>query len=347
MPPWDKYAAHEKGPWQKYGQAPAETAPQPSEELRPADVFRVAPAKPEGIESWLGDLEKDVTEGGNRTFPGRVLGHMQGRGDEGYSGVNSGVSPGVAQIMGSPLTGAVHALQGAASSYHHPFTGPLKAIGGVGEAMTLPSIFAAGPVAREAEAAVPSAERAGRMFNTIENEAADIPVEMKETEPALEVFQKHVKTGGKNSPPIQMLRKRISPTMPRVPLPEAMQADLSGVPARTVNRSPIKFPEARDFYSNVTDVSKRPSVFKMAIESSREPKLRMEAGTVRNALNTDLTNAAETIGRGKDYTDALREYRQAKQLRKLRNGALLLGAGEAARRTGLLGNWIHRTALQQ
>lgn len=316
----------------------------PEKHMTPASVRM---ASPEGVEGWLGNLEKDVTQGGSRTLPGRMFGFLQGRGNEGYTGVNAGVSPEVARFMGSPLTGTVHALQGAASSYRHPLMGPLEALGGVGEALTIPSSFAGGPVAREAEAAIPSAERAGRMFQTIENEASQIPVEMKETSPALEKFQEHVKTGGKNAPPIQMLRKRISPTVPRVPLPEAMQADLSGIPARMVNRSPINFPEARDFYSNITDVTKRPSVFKMAIESSREPKLRMEAGGVKSALNTDLTNAAETIGRGKDYGNAMREYAQAKRLRKVRNGALLLGAGEAARRTGLLGNWIHRTALQQ
>ncbi len=63
-------------------------------------------------------------------------------------------------------------------------------------------------------------------------------------------------------------------------------------------------------------------------------------------MNADLTDAAEQVGRGEDYTGALKEYANNAKLRKLG----LIGAGlageELARRTGLLGTIANKVAGQ-
>src|SRR5258708_37570889 len=63
--------------------------------------------------SWGSDLENDLREGGGRTVVGRFLGRMQGRGEQGYSGLESGVNPAVANYVGSPELGAAHMISGA------------------------------------------------------------------------------------------------------------------------------------------------------------------------------------------------------------------------------------------
>src|SRR6185312_12213420 len=102
--------------------------------------------------------------------------------------------------------------------------------------------------------------------------------------------------------------------------------------------APINFPEARRFYTNITRVTRRPGFIRRAIESPMMPDLRRNAGDVREALNQDLTDAANRVGRGEDYTNAMNEYRNAARLRKVVRRAGFLAAGEAARRTGLLGS---------
>ena len=53
-----------------------------------------------GVVPWLEDAEEDLRHGGTRTALGRGLGFMQGRGDKGYNGLESGTSPEVADTMG-------------------------------------------------------------------------------------------------------------------------------------------------------------------------------------------------------------------------------------------------------
>jgi len=110
--------------------------------------------------------------------------------------------------------------------------------------------------------------------------------------------------------------------------------------------SPLKFPEARKFYSNLTEASRRPGFLRRAIESPSAPKQRYQLGGVRDAMNSDLTNALPS-DLSDQYTNALREYARAKTLGKITKGAALLGAGELARRTGLIGKIVHQGTLGQ
>lgn len=180
------------------------------------------------------------------------------------------------------------------------------------------------PGAEELFSRIPSQSRAAQTFNDIERQAADVPVTMDSTLPAMRKFRQTVETGGKNSPTLRLLNNRINPSTPRL-----IQA--------AEDRGPVMFPEARGFYSNLTKETAPPGFLRRAIESSRNPPFRFNAGQVREAMNQDLTDAAGTIGRGEDYANAMREYVNAARLRKVLKGAAILGGAELLRRTGIPG----------
>jgi hypothetical protein len=172
---------------------------------------------------------------------------------------------------------------------------------------------------------LPSASRAGKVFQDIREQAKDVPLNFEKTTPEMERFKELTQRGGRASKPFTQLSRRLDPEEPQ---------------------EPVNFPEGRDFYSNISDAAHQTPLQKI-MGRGMKPTMRRQAVNVRRAFNDDLTSAADQVGRGQDYTDAMKEYANAKRLEKIGKGAALLGAGEVARRTGLLGNWIHRTALQQ
>jgi len=292
---------------------------------REPDVMMAAPSR--GVGGFLQDAEDDLRQGGNRTIVGHLLGELQGRGNEGYTGLRAGVSPGVAEFMGSPELGTVKMARGAHDLVTgSPWRGAKELAGGALQAFEIPSLIAGPGVADAAMDAIPSAARAGRTLEDIRNAAHDVPVELKNTQPALERFEELTQRGGKRSKPFTQLYKRV------------VNAEPDQIP------NPFYFPEARDFYTNVTDAARQTPLQKI-MGRGMKPTMLRQATAVRSGLNQDLTNAAESVGRGEDYAKAMKEYAQAKKIQKWVRRGTLLGAGEAARRTGLLGNWIHRTAL--
>lgn len=439
--PWEKYASSPaSGPWEKYGATakPMNSAPQ-------------ATIGPTSEQPWLTQAEEDLREGGNQTLLGRTLGHLQGRGDKGYSGLESGVSPQTAEFMGSPELGTIHALQGEDETLHgHPLSGGWKTIKGIGEAATIPGLTMGGPEAEGAMNLIPSKSHAAGILNDIESAAENVPVYMENTKPALDDFSQYVNTGGKNARVMTKLGKRIEDIAPRpapepvpitqpgrllgagtedIPLneptyqpgtpskpitllnPERMGpkglpmpshetpmssysdifpdqlpsatsslrgeatpfAESKGLgqgeyigqipgerggmtePAGVLRRlktfdsappllpeapqygAPVNFPEARDFYTNISRATAKPGFLRRKIESPLNPSFRMNAGNVREALNSDLTDAANRIGRGPDYAGAMNEYRNAARLIKGLKVGGSIAAAEALHKSGLLG----------
>ena len=320
--PWDKPTAgppSQGNPWDRPASSSTPPAAQPS--------MGPAPPSQHPVQQWLSDLNSDVTEGGNRTLPGRILGHMQGRGDEGYSGLTTGGYPGASKILGSPLTGPIHAAQGVAETPDHPIMGPIHAAEGALETGTIPGMMMGGEGMEAGINAIPSRANASRIFADIEGAAKDVPVSMSKTQPALGDFQQSVATGGKNAPVMTKLAKRI---------------EAPGLPQAGIGPPPINFPEARDFYTNISRATAKPGFLRQAIENPAMPSFRMNAGNVREALNSDLTDAADTIGRGSDYSDAITEYRRAAQLNKVLKTAGKIGAGAAIGSAGMNGSPIIR-----
>lgn len=196
---------------------------------------------------------------------------------------------------------------------------PMETIeGGIGAAGAMGSI----PAMSDAIDAIPSTARAGRILQEIRNQGAEVPVTMTKTQEPLGRFEELTQAGGRRSKPFTQLYKRTQMT------------------------EPVNFPEARDFYTNMNDATHQTTLMKW-MGRGMKPQMRQAGLAAKHALNEDLTNAAEGMGRGEDYTNAMREYAKAKRLHRILKVGAGLAAGEAARRTGLLGNWIHRTALQQ
>lgn len=329
MAGWTTVPNPDTSAWKPVAQPPSASQPQPT--------MSATPPSEHPVQDWLHNVETDVTQGGNRTLPGRILGHMQGRGDEGYTGLNAGQGPTIGRFMGSPILGPIHAAQGIAETPQHPIMGPIHAGEGALETMTIPGLMMGGEGLEAAAEMLPSRARAAAKLSDIESAAKEVPVSMSATKPALGEFQQSVATGGKNAPVMTKLARRMEPPVPRSTMLGNMQSELNGVPTGAPEPTPINFPEARDYYSNISRATAKPGFLRSAIESPNMPAFRYNAGNVRAALNTDLTDAAGTIGRGDDYTGAMNEYRRAAQLNKAVKIGGGVAAGEALRRSGILG----------
>ena len=170
----------------------------------------------------------------------------------------------------------------------------------------------AGGLTHGAIDALPSTSRAGANLSAIEQKATNTPVNFNNTRPALQDFDQHVATGGKGAPVMTKLNDRIQPP-----------------------NAPVNFPEARQFYSNVSDVTKRPGFLRRAMEDSNEPRLRAAAGPVRAGMNADLTESLKPLNLDEDYNAALKEYAQGKMLKTGLKRAGIAGAGAAAGSMGL------------
>lgn len=172
---------------------------------------------------------------------------------------------------------------------------------------------------------VPSRAHASSVFRDIENQAKNLPVSMAKTTPAVGAFRDYVGTGGEPS----RVMSKLGPKVDEIP-----------------ENGPMMFPRARDFYSNLSTETAPPGILRRAFEPRGMPKMRANLGGVKGAMNSDLTNAADTIGRGDDYTNALKEYAQNARLRTLGKVGAATAAAEVARRTGLLGAIAHKVAGQ-
>lgn len=279
--PWEKYGKVESpGPWQKY-QTPAAstaTAPKPSATLRSAET---------GVGPWLEDVEHDIRGGGSRTVIGRGLGRLQGRGARGYSGLESGVSPETADFMGSVPLGMTKVAQGIVEIPKHPVRGVGKVIGGALQTATIPSAFAGGPIASKAVEAIPSAEYAGYLLQSVERDAGHLPVDLKRSADAILRVKELADRGGT--------------------MPQAIRKLLAR--ATEPGGKSLTFSEMRDFYSNITRLSAKE-------QQGLTPVVRRQLGITAAALKLDIGDAAQQAGRAADYYKGLKEYASAAKLQR-------------------------------
>lgn len=296
MDPMERDGISQVAPKKQPDFIPAEEAPDfiPAESpTAPTATLSAAPQS-----SWLDNLEHDAVQGGNRTMLGRIGGMMQGRGDKGFSGIESGIAPGAASIMGSPITGTIHAAQGISDIPSHPVKGTLKTLGGIAEAATLPGMMMAGPEATMGIESVPSRKYAGQIFNSLNEDLAAHPVPLSET---LKPLQRATEIGARGS------------TMPKA------VGDLL-----TRSQSPIEmtFPEARDYQGALSDLS-------MSDKLAMNGRMRGGVAQLGKGFYSDIKSAADSAGRGEDYETAMKEFRQASQLKDLLKNAGKIGIGVA------------------
>lgn len=254
-----------------------------AQQSAPAPTATLNTSQPD---SWLHQAENDFTQGGNRTILGRTLGTLQGRGDQGYTGIDSSVSKGAANLMGSPLRGLLHAGESAQSIPDHPVKGPLGVIGGLAESATIPSLMMGGPAAEAAIDAIPSTKHAGELFSSLEEALANHPVPLNQT---LNPLQRATELGARGG------------TLPKA---------ASDLLTRSQGIEPMNYPEIRDYQSNLSDLSRD-------AKGSMNGKMLGQIGKVNKGIYGDITSALEPVGLSDDYANAMKEFRQASQLKDM------------------------------
>lgn len=272
--------------------------PSPNESFKPT-VSIGAPTENSATQ-YFQHVGQDLSSGGTRTGIGRALGHLQGRGDSGYSGLNAGVSEGAGNFMGSPMLGIANALQGASSIPQHPIAGPLKILSGLLQAGTIPGMIMGGPGAAKALEAIPSAANAGNNLNTIASTVGKTAVPLgSESLEALQRLAELSENGGAGSVP-----------------PGVMQ-----LINRSQRISPMVYPEARDYVSNISTLS-------AAEKMASKPQVAAQVGELTSNLHGDIANA---IGQyGPNYLDAIKEYARAQQMKQALKTAGKVAAGTGA-----------------
>jgi hypothetical protein len=147
--------------------------------------------------------------------------------------------------------------------------------------------------------AIPSTTRAGANFESLNSDLANTPVPLNAT---LKPLQRITEIGERGST-----------------LPTAVSKLLQ----RSQGIADMTFPEARDFQSSLSDLS---ATDKMAMGGRVSGGLKQ----LSKALYTDIQDAAENAGRGDDYAQAMKEYRQASGLKDMAKSAgklAMKGAG--------------------
>lgn len=257
----------------------------PAQPITPGAILKAAP--PRTTEDWFGDAERDLRGGGRRTGVGRILGYMQGDGKRGYSGLEAGVGEGVADFMGSPELGTLQVAKGVSEIPSHPVRAVGNVIGGALKAATIPGMVMAGPEVEAIGGLVPSTEKAAKILGDVAEHANNVPVQMKQTWPALDEFLKYAKSGG---------------TQPKVITDLLARLD-------DLHKGPMTYEDARRFYTNISRLSDQEM-------STLNPNMRRLMGGVKEAFKKDIGDAAGQVNQDANYYRGLKEYAKAAKLEK-------------------------------
>lgn len=188
--------------------------------------------------------------------------------------------------------------------------------GAVAAEAAIPTALAVAPLAGEglykgAKAVLPSTERSGTALGQVRAAAGGVPIDMSGPgKTALELYT----------------QSQRGATLPKVVRDFVNRATKPGA-------EPITYAEAKDFQSNVSSLS---ADEKMA---SKPNTLRL-IGQLNSDLKASLEAAADTVGKGRQFADAMKEFHHAMQLKgftenmiKAAIGAAITGAGVAGVKT--------------
>ncbi len=170
--------------------------------------------------------------------------------------------------------------------------------------------------------ALPSAERAGQVFQAVKAAAGSVPIDTSGPgNVALRIAEMAQHGGGTNWGPAPVRQFIQYVTDPKKP---AMTYDV-----------------ARDFASNISRLSSKDL-------ASIPPSMQREIANLRVTLNQAVGEAAGRAGKGEEYASAMQEYARAMRLREALDDAIAgakryapyLAAGSVA---GGLGSYFGRT----
>lgn len=260
------------------------------------EVATIRSGEPKGFlesaQQWAENVGNDLKHGTDITGIGSVLKKM------GAHGVYNGNSQAVGDFMASLPLGLAKMAQGGVEIPQSGKTwqGTKDVVGGALQAATMPASFVApeapgaaaevgNRVAGAVKAALPSAERAGQLFGQIAQDANKIPVNLENAGDAalrLMDWQKKTQLG----PTLNKFLNRI--TNPKL--------------------GSLTYEEARDFYQLLG---------KMSVDETNRipPAVRRDLVQMTVGLKQDIGTAAETVGRGADYYEAMGQYAKAARLK--------------------------------
>jgi hypothetical protein len=162
--------------------------------------------------------------------------------------------------------------------------------GGIAESPIARSVGAVTGLAKDA---LPSAARAGAALQEVKSVAGSVPIDTaKAGNSALELYTQSQR--GATLPPAvnKLVRRMVQPDSP-----------------------PLTYEEAKDFQSNISNLSANE---KMNLKPNQVRLL----GQLNSDLKSSLADAADTVGKGQQFTDAMREYHQAMKLKGYSDAAI-------------------------
>jgi hypothetical protein len=318
--PWDKYAQPDASsappPWAKYGGASESVAgapeggpPQlpahpPAAFAAPSTQYNPGPGKggyPEAL--------RPVGNIGRTALNDFVSAPSQFKAAAQQSPKMS-IGDAVGDLVGGPAYRPVKSLiQSANQSYQEG--GPEKAATDTAGHLLSSTLAgeAAGGLVKGIDA-IPRTGRAAAKFDTLGAALKDQPVTLANTTPHLQRIAEIDATG---------------PSMP---------ATANKLLNRSQATFPMNYPEARLFQENLSN----PSVLeKQGIGGSMKGGIKQ----LKGGLFEDIKNAADTKGMGQDYADAMKEYRRAAILKDVaKNGGKI--AVPAAVGGGIAGHYLRK-----
>jgi hypothetical protein len=264
-----------------------------------------APAEPQGALSSFGEASGLTGLKNLVTHPGDTLSKIPG----GLIDEAGRVGSQLKEAWNTPNNEPMKAID--RTLYATPFVGgSLKKAdeqaeagnykGAVGTGLgILANVATLGAGAGAAADAVPSTARAGEIFESLNKDLAQHPVPLNATLKPLQRITEIGERGGTLPAAVNKLLQR--------------------------SQSPIEmtFPEARDYQSSLSDLS---ATDKMAMGGRVSGGLKQ----LSKALYSDIQDAADQAGRGDDYAQGMKEYRQGSGLKDSAKAAgklALKGAG--------------------
>ena len=303
--PWDNDPIDTSNPW--------DNDPVDSPAIKPKllglqDAKISASRRPnsflEAAEQWLGNAGDDIREGSDSTIVGKGLKAL------GAKGTSYGTPKAVGDYMASPIQGPLRVAKGMAQIPQGKVAdGAGNVVMGALDAVQIPGAFMGGSgvsaTANKIDAVIPSSQRAGENFQKVMRGAGTIPINTAE---AGDIALRAKEMGDRGA------------TVPKV-ISRFVKA------ATDPGATPITYEVGRDFASNAGRLSAQERM-------KANPAMSRQVAMLAKSLNTANEAAAEQAGLGEVYRAAMKEYRQAQQMKEaattVGKGALAAIGGGAA-----------------
>lgn len=179
---------------------------------------------------------------------------------------------------------------------------------GAGQALTALGTAGIAKAIPEIKGAIPSRVRAGAALQDVKAAAGSVPLDVSKVgNSALDLWTQSDRGA--------TLPKAVRQLVNRLAKPGS---------------DPITYEEAKDFQSNISQLSANEKM-------SLKPNTVRLLGQLNADLKSSLADAADTVGKGQKFADAMREYHQAMKLKGFTDEAISQGWKMALRGAGIYG----------